>query len=60
MIYVLNTWRVYKPPSTSYFNTILRGYESAGFDTEILYEAAERAGNTMRKEKKPMNHKIDI
>ena len=44
MIYIMNNVHSYSPPNSGYFNTILEGYESAGLDTKILYEAAERAG----------------
>jgi len=44
MIYIMNDVRGYHPPSEGYYQTILSGYESAGFDTKILELAAEQAG----------------
>lgn len=43
MIYIMNNVRYYSPPGSAYYNTIREGYESAGFDVNILREAAERA-----------------
>jgi len=43
MIYVMNCGRL-SPPSEGYYQTILSGYKSAGFDTKILEHAAEQAG----------------
>lgn len=41
MVYIMNgNARPYSPPSKGYMETILRGYESAGFDPGILYRAA--------------------
>ena len=42
MIYIMNNVKGYLPPNTGYYNVILEGYKSAGFDTEILREAASR------------------
>ena len=44
MIYIMNDNRRYSPPSAGYYNVIREGYESAGFDTEILRLAADKAG----------------
>jgi len=44
MIYIMNNVRHYSPPNESYYNTILSGYISAGFDSAILQDAAEKAG----------------
>jgi len=44
MIYIMNDVRGYHPPSEGYYQTILSGYKSAGFDTKILEQAAEQAG----------------
>lgn len=41
MVYIMNgNAHPYSPPSKGYLETILRGYESAGFDPGILYRAA--------------------
>ena len=40
MVYIMNGRRPYSPPNQGYYNTILEGYESAGFDTSILQKAA--------------------
>jgi gamma-glutamylcyclotransferase (GGCT)/AIG2-like uncharacterized protein YtfP len=51
MIYIMNSSRQ-NPPGTGYYNTIRDGYKSAGFDVNILREAAERS---RKKERNPMN-----
>ena len=40
MVYIMNGRRTYYPPAIAYYNTILDGYISAGFDTNLLREAA--------------------
>lgn len=41
MIYIMNEHsRPYSAPSKHYFNTIMKGYKTAGFDTAPLTEAA--------------------
>jgi len=42
MVYIMNGTRQ-NPPSMSYYNTILEGYKSAGFDVNILHEAAQKS-----------------
>jgi gamma-glutamylcyclotransferase (GGCT)/AIG2-like uncharacterized protein YtfP len=44
MVYLMNEDQQ-SPPSKSYFNTIREGYASAGFDVDVLYEAAKRSMN---------------
>ena len=39
MTYIMNRGAI-SPPSTGYFNTILRGYNDFGLDTTHLYDAA--------------------
>lgn len=44
MVYIMNgNSHPYSPPARSYMRTILSGYESAGFDPGILYQAAGEA-----------------
>ena len=43
MIYIMNDGPPLGRPSRGYFNTILEGYESAGFDTGVLDRALERS-----------------
>lgn len=44
MVYIMNTDRhPYGVPSTGYFNIIHEGYESAGFNADILYDAVKRS-----------------
>jgi len=43
MVYIMNNVRRYSPPSAGYYNVILEGYKSAGFDIKILQVAANRA-----------------
>jgi gamma-glutamylcyclotransferase (GGCT)/AIG2-like uncharacterized protein YtfP len=43
MVYIMNYGRQ-SPPNSSYYNTILGGYISAGFDVNILREAAKLSG----------------
>ena len=40
MIYVMNNVRDYNPPSSHYYETIRAGYKWAGFDEDILQNAA--------------------
>lgn len=42
MVYVMSGSRQ-SPPLASYYGTIYEGYVSAGFDTDILLDAAQRA-----------------
>ena len=40
MVYIMNeAHHPYGAPATGYFDTIREGYESANFDTRILYDA---------------------
>lgn len=39
MVYIMNSGRPLGLPSRYYYDTILKGYESAGFDTSILNKA---------------------
>lgn len=44
MVYLINEGRhPYSPPSKAYLETILHGYEAAGFDQGILFRAAGEA-----------------
>jgi len=43
MVYIMNDGHPLGSPSDYYLNTILEGYESAGFDTEILEQAVEKS-----------------
>lgn len=43
MVYIMNDGHPLGAPSDYYLNTILEGYESAGFDTEILEQAVEKS-----------------
>lgn len=46
MAYIMNeAGHPYGIPSVSYYDTIFQGYQSAGFDTKILYQAT---GNSQR------------
>lgn len=45
MIYIMNPGRPLGEPSKGYYNTILDGYKSAGFDTSILEKAVEVSVN---------------
>ncbi len=42
MVYVMNHTHP-NPPSASYYNTILEGYLSAGFDLNILHDAVKKS-----------------
>jgi gamma-glutamylcyclotransferase (GGCT)/AIG2-like uncharacterized protein YtfP len=54
MVYVMNRGHL-TPPNRMYYNTILEGYKSAGFDVNILRNAARNAN---RKGKITMNETI--
>jgi gamma-glutamylcyclotransferase (GGCT)/AIG2-like uncharacterized protein YtfP len=43
MVYIMNDGHHFGAPSDYYLNTILEGYRSAGFDTEILERAVEKS-----------------
>jgi len=43
MVYIMNDGHPFGSPSDYYLNTILEGYRSAGFDTEILEQAMEKS-----------------
>lgn len=52
MVYIMNkAGRRYGTPSVGYYDTIFQGYQSAGFDTEILSQAAQdsKGGSTWTK-----------
>lgn len=42
MVYIMNEGRETGSPSCAYFNTILQGYLTAGFDPEVLKAASQR------------------
>lgn len=43
MVYIMNEGHPFGAPSDYYLNTILEGYRSASFDTEILERAVEKS-----------------
>jgi len=43
MVYIMNERYVYGMPGDGYYNTILEGYQSAGFDEKILQEAVHKS-----------------
>jgi hypothetical protein len=43
MVYIMNDGHPFGAPSDYYLNTILEGYRSAGYDTEILEQAVEKS-----------------
>ena len=43
MVYIMNDGHPFGSPSDYYLNTIMGGYQSAGFDTEILENAVEKS-----------------
>jgi len=43
MVYIMNEGHPFGSPSDYYLNTIMEGYQSAGFDTEFLEQAVERS-----------------
>lgn len=43
MVYIMNDGHPLGAPSDYYLNTILEGYQSAGFDTEILEKAVDKS-----------------
>ena len=43
MAYVMTPGHAFGLPSCGYATTILEGYETAGFEPEILYQAIDRA-----------------
>jgi cation transport regulator ChaC len=43
MVYIMNDGHPLGSPSDYYLNTIMEGYQGAGFDTEILEDAVEKS-----------------
>lgn len=43
MIYIMNDGHFCGKPSPHYFDTILEGYETAGFDPQTLFDAVDRS-----------------
>ncbi len=43
MVYIMNDGHPFGSPSDYYLGTILEGYESAGFDTEVLEQAVDKS-----------------
>lgn len=43
MVYVMNDGYEFGSPSDSYLNTIVAGYQSAGFDLDVLDQAVEKS-----------------
>jgi hypothetical protein len=43
MVYIMNDGHLLGSPSDFYLNTIMEGYKSAGFDTDILDQAVEKS-----------------
>lgn len=43
MVYIMNDGHPFGAPSDYYLNTILEGYQSAGFDTDFLDKAVEKS-----------------
>lgn len=43
MVYVMNEGHLFGAPSDYYLDTILEGYKSAGFDTEVLERAVDKS-----------------
>lgn len=43
MIYIMNDGHPFGSPSDYYLDTIMEGYQSAGFDTEFLEQAVEKS-----------------
>ena len=51
MVYIMNDGHSLSPPGKGYYNTILDGYQSAGFDKQILDDAVHES--TVRLEEMP-------
>ena len=43
MVYIMNEGRPLGTPSCYYYNVILQGYQSAGFDVDILKQAVQNS-----------------
>ena len=43
MVYIMNGGHRLSPPSKYYYNTLLEGYQTAGFDTQILEDAVDES-----------------
>ncbi|KUO57867.1 MAG: gamma-glutamylcyclotransferase [Gracilibacter sp. BRH_c7a] len=43
MVYIMNDGHPFGSPSDYYLNTIMEGYQSAGFNTELVEQAVEKS-----------------
>lgn len=50
MVYIMNDGHPFGSPSDYYLNTILEGYQSAGFHTEFLEQAVEKSFSLAREQ----------
>ena len=50
MVYIMNEGHDLGQPSQRYFGTILDGYDAAGFDDTVLFEALDRSQPEMAQE----------
>jgi uncharacterized protein (UPF0335 family) len=51
MVYIMNDGHPFGSPSDYYLDTIMEGYQSAGFDTEFLEKAVEKSIRLAREQK---------
>ena len=60
MVYIMNDGHPFGAPSDHYLNTILEGYESAGFDTEVLEQAVEKSIRLAKEQQPEQENLFDL
>ena len=53
MVYIMNDGHPFGSPSDYYLNTIMEGYQSAGFNTELLEQAVEKSIRLAQEQQEP-------
>ena len=53
MVYIMNDGHPFGSPSDFYLNTIMEGYQSAGFDTEFVEQAVEKSIRLAQEQQEP-------
>ena len=53
MVYIMNDGHPFGSPSDYYLDTIMEGYQSAGFNTELLEQAVEKSIRLAQEQQEP-------
>lgn len=60
MAYIMNDGHAFGAPSDSYLQTILEGYRTTGFDTDVLEQAVEKSIRLAGQEQQQEGRKFDL